>query len=218
MRSVRTWMGLLLVIGTSVTVGYGLSALSEQVNSSDRSSEASASTLPKDVDPDSRNRLPKIKREELDELGKKLYDSRAPGGPTGPMAIRLYSPPLAEYMDTGIERLRQKSILEPEVQELATLVAARKAGVAQETIDIIRYRKPLTGVAEEKAALIQLGREVFGKHKVSSDTFARALRVYGKQGLVNVVSMLCHQAAAAVLLTTFDQQLDPSRKPLLPIP
>ena len=48
-----------------------------------------AQAYPKDIDPDSRNRLPIVKREELDDLGKKLYDevaknSRSSAGFQGP--------------------------------------------------------------------------------------------------------------------------------------
>ena len=55
----------------------------------------SAGTLPKDVFPDSRNRLPLIKREALDERGKKAYDDAAAstpasGVPQGLAAIRLH--------------------------------------------------------------------------------------------------------------------------------
>ena len=59
---------------------------------------------------------------------------------------------------------------------------------------------------------------MFGHHKVSSDTFARALKLNGRQGLVNVVSLMCHVAGTNVLENTFDQQLPPGQKQLLPIP
>ena len=82
MRSFQTLTGLLLVIGISVAPSYGLSGLSPQTDSSAdvKSSPASVGTLPKDIYPDSGNRLPPVKREELDELGKKLYDARGSGG------------------------------------------------------------------------------------------------------------------------------------------
>ena len=51
-------------------------------------------TLPKDVYPDSRSRLPLIKREALDERGQKAYDTAvtSSGGrpPQGVAAIRLH--------------------------------------------------------------------------------------------------------------------------------
>ena len=66
--------------------------------------------------------------------------------------------------------------------------------------------------------IIELGREIFSRKQVGSQTFARALKQFGPQRLVNLVALMGHYAATAALLTTFDQQLPPGQKPLLPIP
>jgi 4-carboxymuconolactone decarboxylase len=118
--------------------------------------------------------------------------------------------------------------------ELAILVVARemdsqfewtaheppalRAGLEPRIIDIVKHRRPLTGVGEKEAAIIQLGREALGRRKVEPETFARALDLFGRQGVVNVVSLMSHYAATAMLLTTFDQQLRPGQQPLLPLP
>ena len=58
---------------------------------------------PRDIDPDSGCRLPLPRREELDELGQRTYDSLAdPKGPSlrglrGPGGILLHSPALARH-------------------------------------------------------------------------------------------------------------------------
>ena len=88
----------------------------------------------------------------------------------------------------------------------------------RDPIDVVRFRWPITQLGEKESLIIQLGREALGKHKVSSNTFARALKLFGKRNLVNWVSLIGHYAATAVLLTTFDQQIAPGQKPLLPIP
>ena len=101
MKSFQTLVGLLLLTGTSVAAGHALTRLSEQGTSAaaGKSSQASMGTLPKDIYPDTGNRFPAIKREELDEAGKKLYDTRGGGADSfGPGAIRIYSPPVAETM------------------------------------------------------------------------------------------------------------------------
>lgn len=241
MKLFRSFGYLMLAIGTSTAVGYGQSGPTEPAASgvSGNLAQASAGTLPKDVHPDSRNRLPLIQREELDDAGKKVYDealadSRSLVGLQGPTGIRLHSPRLAEYMRPGSQYLRFDTNLSPRLTQLATLVTAReldqqfewtahepaalKAGLEQEIIDIVKYRKALTGLGEKEAVIIQLGREVLGKHRVSSDTFARALKLFGKKDLVDLVSLMGQYAATAVLLTTFDQQISLDQKPLLPIP
>src|SRR6267378_8099719 len=98
MKSFQTLVGLLLLTGTSVAAGRALTRLPEQATSgpAGKSSQASMGTFPKDIYPDTGNRFPQIKREELNEAGKKVYDTRADA--FGPGAIRLYSPPVAETM------------------------------------------------------------------------------------------------------------------------
>ena len=237
MRSFRTLIGLSLVIGTSVVAGHALTRLSAQATSGagGKSTQTSGGALPKDIYPDTGNRFPAIKREALDEIGKKLYDVRAPGADAfGPGGIRLYSPPVADHMNGVNEYLRRKSGLDPRFVELAILVTARemdcewvwtshepaaqKAGLEQEIIDTVKYRKPITTLGEREAVIIRLGRESLGKHKVDSDTFARAMKLFGNQGLVNVVSLMGDYASTSILLNASYQHLRPDDKPLLPVP
>ena len=91
---------------------------------------ALAQTLPADINPDTGNRFPAIKREALNDAGRKLYDARGVTDGFGPGAIRLYSPPVAETMTTLNDYLRRKSGLEPRLVELAILVTAREMDCA----------------------------------------------------------------------------------------
>ncbi|MGH9784710.1 MAG: carboxymuconolactone decarboxylase family protein [Terriglobia bacterium] len=224
MRSLQSFL-CVVAIGIGLTAAYAQGNRSEQATSG-----AAGRALPKDVDPDSLNRLPRVNREDLDDRGKHLFDSSG----MGPTAIRLYSPPLADYMSRAGEYLRNQSGLDRRLGQLAILVVAREMdnryiwsshepgglrdGLDQHTIDIVKYRKPVIGLGEREAAIIQLGREVLREHKVSSDTFDRAVKLFGKQGLVNLVSVMSEYAANCILLNTFDQQVPPERTALLPIP
>ena len=197
-----------------------------------------AASLPKDVYPDSGNRLPLIKREDLDEAGKALYDNvvaetNPVPGLHGPPGIWLYSPRLHEHIRKETQYLRRDAALGPRLFELAVQVTAReanqqfawtaheiagrRAGLEQSIIDIVKFRKPVTGLTDKEAVIIQLGREAFGKRKVSSDTFARALKLFGKEELVDLVWLMGKYASIAVLLNIFDQQLPPGWEPLLPM-
>lgn len=236
MKPVQSAIGLLVVIAISAAAGHALSGRSDQAtaNTSRTSTQAIPASFPKDVYADTGNRLPAIKRDDLDDAGKKLFDARLPADSFGPGAIRLYSPPVADHMGAVNGYLRYKSGLDPRLVQLAILVTAResdseyewtahepqglKAGLQPEIIDIIRYRKSTDGLAEKDAAIIQLGREVMGKHHVSSDVVARALNLFGKQGFVNYVSLMGDYASTAILLNAVDQHVRPTDKPLLPIP
>lgn len=244
----RSWTGLFwgkgflpLLIAASVAAGCGSGPSSPAASNSQAEAAApqAANQLPPDVYPDSRNRLPLAKREEMDERGKKVYDevagdARSLAGLQGPAGIRLNSPRLSELNSPVSEYLRFENGVGPRLTQLAFLVAARgidsqfewtahepaalKVGVSQELIDIVKYNKPLTGVGDKEAAIIQIGREAFGSRKVSSETFKRALDLFGKETLVNLVSFLGYQAQTGVLLVVFDQQIPADQKPLLPVP
>lgn len=232
MRSSLRLVTLLLVIGASVALGYGLNNM--PVQSSGNGS--SASSFPKDVHPETGNRLPPVNRDNLDDAAKKIYDAggNAAGVNYGPQRLRLYSGG-AEVFSSGLnDFLRRKAGLEPALVELSILAAVRemdgeyewtahepaalKAGISPQVVDIVKYRKPLSGVDEKQAAIIELGREAVGKHKVSSETFARALKLFGERNLINIVCLMGDYVSTAVLLNTVDQRVKPADKPLLPIP
>ena len=184
-------------------------------------SVAGQAGFPKDVYPETGNRFPAVRAGLTPDA-------------FGPGAIRQYSPPVAESMTAVNDYLRRKSGLDNRLVELAILVTARemdcvyvwtaheppalKAGLQPDIIDIVKFRRPVTKLAEKDAVIVQLGREAFGKHKVSSDTFARAEKQFGKQQLVNIVALMGDYAATTILLNVADQHVRPKDKALLPIP
>jgi 4-carboxymuconolactone decarboxylase len=185
------------------------------------------SDLPKDIYPDSRARLPLIKRENLNEQGKKAYDAAAAtasgGQPEGAAAIRLHR--------SGVDVRWQSPVGRP-LTELAIISTAREhdqpyewslhemeavaVGVDPAVIDVVRNRKSLTGVGEKEAVVIQLTREI-GRHKVSSETYARALKAFGESDLVDIVGLMGQYAATATRLSAVNQQMPPGWKQFLPL-
>jgi 4-carboxymuconolactone decarboxylase len=190
--------------------------------------------VPSDIDPESGFRLPLPRREDLDDGSRKIYDalvepnSRSLVGLRGPGGIRLHSPRLAEVSSPVNRYLRWEAGFSGRVRELAILVTARehdsqfewvahedealREGVPRAVVDIVKHRRPVEGLAETDAVIIQLGRELFGRRRVSSETFARALAVFGRRGLVDLVSLMGQYAATAALLCAFDIQLHPGRE------
>ena len=183
-----------------VVLASGISLLAAQTSSN--------TTLPQDVHPETRNRLPPLKP-----------------GVQGIEAMRLHA--------SGVD-VRWLSPLGRQLTELAILTAAREhdqpyewslhemealaVGLDPAVIDIVRSRKPLAGVADKQAVIVELGREIFGKHALSAATYARALQVLGRTDLVDVVSLMGNYAATATRLTAFNQQMPPGWKQLLPLP
>ena len=185
-------------------------------------------TLPADVHQDSRSRLPVIKRDELSEQLRNAYDAAAAASPTGlpegVAAIRLHRSGVDVRWDSAVGR---------RLTELAIITTAREhdqpyewslhemealsVGLEPTVVDVVRHRRPLTGLGEKEAAIIQFGREL-GKHKVSSGTYARALKLFGKTNLVDIVDLMAQYTGTAANLTAANQWMPPQMKQFLPLP
>lgn len=193
------------------------------------------SARPADIHPESLSRLPPLTRGELDADGQRVWDYLAGVNGTmpkvGPPPVTIYSPKAAEPIQTLNQYLR-RSIVGPRFFELSALVASRefdqqyewsghepaavRAGLEQSIIDVVKYNRGLTGVPEKEATVIRLGRALFRDHKVSSELWAKTVEHFGRQGAIEVTTIMADYAMVGFLLTAVDQQLPPERAPLLP--
>lgn len=196
-------------------------------------------TLPADVHPESRSRLPLVKREDLDEAGRKAYDavtdpnSRLKAQLVGPAGIWLNVPELSPHIREINWFLRNRFPLDDKLTELIILVTARasdaqiewsahepaalKAGLAQHIVDIVKYRRDITGADAKEAAIIRLGRELLEDNHLTSETYAEALKLFGQKNLVMMVLLMANYSQTAIILHAFDQQLRPDVTPRLPV-
>ena len=194
------------------------------------------SNLPADINPESLSRLPLVKRADLDDDGKRIYDMVAAPNKTipntGPVAVSMYSPKVAESIQMLNQYLRFHGVLSRRDTEVAILVAAREfdqqyewsahevaarsVGVDQPIIDVIKYGKDVAGLSEKDTLIIRFGRQLFRDHKLDSALFAKAVDLFGRQGTVEMATVMGDYAMAAIMLTAADQQLPPDRKPTLP--
>jgi 4-carboxymuconolactone decarboxylase len=176
-----------------------------------------------------------LQRDALDDEGKRVWDYIAGPrgmGKTGPGAISMYSPKAAE----PIQRLNQylrTTVVGSRYFELSALIAARefdqqyewsghepaglRAGLEQSVIDVVKLNKDVAGLSEKDSTVIRLGRALFRDHKVSAELWAKTVELFGRQGALEIATIMGDYAMAAVMLTAVDQRLPPDRKPLLPI-
>jgi 4-carboxymuconolactone decarboxylase len=193
------------------------------------------SARPADIHPVSLSRLPPVQRADLDDEGKRIYDALAGTGktlaPTGPSAVTMHSPKAAEPIYALNQYLR-KTVAGPRYFEVAALVAAgefeqqyewsghepaaQRAGVDQSVIDAIKFNRDVKGLPEKDATIIQLGRAIFRDHKVAPELWGRMEQHFGRQGAVEITTVMADYAMVGFVLTAVDQQLPPDRKPLLP--
>ena len=194
-------------------------------------------SIPRDIYPESGFRLPFPKREDFDDAGKELFDqivnkddAELVVGLRGPAGIELHDPQLALNSGTVFRYLRFENGLTNKIRELAVLVTAREMdsrfewaahetlglqeGISKETISIIKTRGSTEGLPEIEAIVIQLGREMFSMRLVSSETFAQALKIFGRKGLVNLVVLMAQYSALAAELRVFNNQVSPDQPAL----
>ena len=221
----RSYKGAVIIICISGVIGC--STMKESGSRAITEAEYNAS-LPGDVYPASRSRIPIVNRAELDEAGKATYDrymspeSTSLAGIQGPGGIRLH-----KITDKTPTRITGK------IRELIRLVVARemdaqfewtlhepvalREGLSPEIIDVIRYDRSLRGIPEPEAAIIQLGREIVREHRVSSETYARLSNYFGTGDLIQISELIGGGFNSFVLLFMFDAHLPYDREPLLPI-
>ncbi len=208
-------------------------------------SPLTAADFPSDIFMDSLARLPQVHRQDLDAAGRAAFDTYvSPGtgyetGLRGPIGVWMNSPALAQAMFDVRQRVRYESDRDQRLTELAIISTAREinnqyeytaheplavaAGLEQDIIDIVRFRRPIEenanieGLGETERVIIRFAREVISEERVSSETFARALAVFGAEGVTDLTGLIGYYSFVAITLKAFDVQRPPQSDLLLPI-
>ena len=194
---------------------------------------AQSVTLPADLDPQSRARLPYLQRKDVDANAQKIFDQlpglSKEGVLSGPLAFAAYNPGVAKAL-FDLHNAAVGGTLSPRVRELAIMVAcretnysmewnghdaaARKAGVDAKVIDIVRTRGALTGLDEGDAAVIRFGRQMLSDKKVDSATFAQVTKLLGQRGAMDLVAVMNTYAVSGFYALAVDEHMPPGRQDL----
>jgi 4-carboxymuconolactone decarboxylase len=182
--------------------------------------------------------LPLILKDSLDDEGRRIFEAiNGKNGNTprlGPPASSMYSRAAAEPYDRLNQLLRSANVIGPQFFEISTLVparefnqqyewsahelGARRAGVAQEVIDVIKNNRPTSGLPEKEATAIEFGRALLrGDRQVPPELFAKMVSLFGERGAIEITMVMGDYAMTAMLLNAVNQQLPADREPLLPI-
>ena len=139
--------------------------------------------------------MPPITRSELDAEGQKAFDARAtpPTPGPGPGHVTIYSPRVAEGLGLmgralGVPR-GDGFPLGARMFQLVVLITAREIdqqyewcahepaglrdGLEQSVIDVVKYDRDVTGLADKDATVIRFLRALLREHKVSSELWAK---------------------------------------------
>jgi len=157
----------------------------------------------------------------------------------GPIGVWMNSPALAQAMFDVRQRVRYESNRDQRLTELAIISTAREinnqyeytaheplaraAGLEQDIIDIVRFRRPIEGNEEiqgfgrTEQVIVQFAREVISEDKVSSETFASAIEIFGNEGVTDLTGLIGYYSFVAITLKAFDVQRPMGSDLLLPL-
>jgi 4-carboxymuconolactone decarboxylase len=204
-------------------------ALSFVVGAHAQAPSQAKAALPPDINPITLSRLPPPTPADFDEEGKKLLAARPDfkAGP-GPTHVTVYAP---RERNLGIPS-GANSPITPRFFQLAALIGARECdqqyewsahepaglrqGLEQNVIDVVKFNKPVTGLAEKDATFITFGRALFREHRVSSELWAKMVELFGKQHTVEAMTIMGDYFRVGIMLNAVDQHLPPDRPPLMP--
>ncbi len=186
----------------------------------------------------SRERLPPLPAEAMTPDQKKAADAfmSARGYPMlGPFLVMLRSPEVMLRAQAMGDYLRYRNVLPRRVSELVILVTARawtqqfewshhykyamEAGLSRHVADAIAEgRRPQDMVADEAAAY-DFSIELHHNKSVSDPTYARALELFGEQGIVDLTGINGYYSLLAMMMNVARTPSDTADvKPLQPFP
>ena len=193
---------------------------------------------PADIDPNSLSRFPIVQRSDMKtDADRAAYDYVVGTAPRatpllGPGGLSLHSPGSAEPIDRLNRYLRNDSVIGRRMFELCAIIgaweieqqyewsgheaAALQFGVSQKAVDIVKFNRPIEGLPEDETVVIQMGRQILREHRLDSALYARAVKIFGRQGTLELSITMGDYVMAGIMLITADHQLPPDRRALLP--
>jgi 4-carboxymuconolactone decarboxylase len=179
-------------------------------------------------------RIDEVKREQLSPRQQQLHDeflkSRPRNTLTGPFAVLIHTPDIAEPADKLVNYYRQKAKIGRQLVELVIMLVVRSAsaqyawsvhephaleqGFSQETIDAIRARKRPAFTRDDEGMVYDFVTELLADKTVSSATFERAKAAFGLDGVIEIVTLAGVYGMIGFVLNVFDVPPQPGVRPL----
>jgi len=177
-------------------------------------------------------RFPQLTLDQLNDqqrpLGEKIVkiSSVGLGGPYNPM---LRSPVMAERMYDLLDYLRWHTSVPTKLNEFAILIQARlrrsqvewfahyplalKAGLSEQVAADLKANKRPQSMQPDETTVYDFCMELAQKHEVSDETFDRARKLLGDQGVVDLVAVSGTYVAVAMLLAAADESVPLGKEP-----
>jgi 4-carboxymuconolactone decarboxylase len=136
----------------------------------------------------------------------------------GPFVPLLRSPELMENAQRMGEYLRYRSAIGTRLSELAILVTARQwnqkvewaihapiavqSGIRADVIGAIAARRKPSALPEDEAAVYEFCIELHQLKRVTDQTYARALALFGEHGVVDLMGINGYYTFLAMVMNT----------------
>jgi 4-carboxymuconolactone decarboxylase len=185
------------------------------------------------------SRLPYLKRQELDEQGRAVWDSLATsrggdlvnddGGLVGPFNAWVHAPGVGARMSGLGAELRFGTSLERRLLELAIITVgafwqaefewwaharmAREHGVSDEVIDAIGRDVAPTFEADDERVVHAVARQLVESGQIDASIYCETHGLLGDRGLVELVSLCGYYTLVSFTLNAFSVPLPPGVEP-----
>ena len=180
------------------------------------------------------DRMPPIAADRLTPAQREAIDAfkTARGAEvTGPFHPLLRSPELMMRTRAMGDYLRYKSALPPRLSEFVILMTARewsqqyewnahypiaiKAGVRADVLSAIAEGRRPDQMSNDEAILFDFCKELHRVKSISDDTYARAVKAFGEQGVMDTIGITGYYSLLGMVLNTARTPAGKTNGPLL---
>ena len=147
------------------------------------------------------------------------------GGIRGPFSILLHSPKLAERLLKLVTFNREDNVVEPKLRSVAILSAvrereaayvwaaqvsaARRAGVREEVIDLIRAKGDPARLSDEERDIVTYVRQLMRTNRVDQAVFDRLKNRHNPQWMVELTEVANYFAFLSGMVNAFEVPAPP---------
>jgi 4-carboxymuconolactone decarboxylase len=175
-------------------------------------------------------RFPEIKREQMTDAQKRVYDEIASsrGGVRGPFGVLLRSPELADRWQRLGEYVRFKTSLPPRLNEFAILITARvwgskyewfahrplaiKGGLAESIAEDLAQNKRPANMKPDEEVVYDFCTTLHREHFIDEALFKRAMETLGERGVIDLVAVSGFYVAVSMVLNVAEIPIPPDGK------
>jgi len=173
------------------------------------------------------NRFPALTEDTMTDAQREMVadiKGFSLNGLRGPYNMMLRSPEAAKRFQHLGKYIRFETGIDERLIELAVLIHARvwsdqyewylhapralEAGLSEDKVEALRLGQVPEGMSEDESVIFAYVLELEVTHKVSDDTFARALSLLGEQVVTDLVFMMGQYTTISMILAVLGEGRD----------